>query len=287
MTRTLTQAGIAIVIVFLLAPVFAFAAYNDVTLTSDTVLSVNSITINVEGSDSVLESIEVGATSFTVTFAAGSSIAVTAPDRNVIGVDSSAGQTTNVCNDSESTLAYTATEAGTVVFTPQSTLCASPASSGGSSGGGGGGGGGSSTAVVPQPASTTAVTTQAAPTSTSSEFATLANQLRELIKTLKSLGGTPPPGLEAMLNTIAPVSTSVFTRDLEVGMTGDDVKALQQWLNTHGYQVAATGPGSPGNETTRFGAATRAALISFQKAKGISPAVGYFGPKTRSIIQSM
>jgi len=68
-------------------------------------------------------------------------------------------------------------------------------------------------------------------------------------------------------------------------MTGADVKALQQWLNANGYRVAESGYGSPGNETTKFGGATKAALIKFQKANGITPAVGYFGPKTRAAVK--
>jgi hypothetical protein len=84
----------------------------------------------------------------------------------------------------------------------------------------------------------------------------------------------------------ASVSCS-FTRDLTVGSTGADVKCLQQWLNSVGFQVAASGAGSPGNETTTFGPATRAALAKMQAAKGISPAAGYFGPKTRSFIVAM
>jgi len=50
--------------------------------------------------------------------------------------------------------------------------------------------------------------------------------------------------------------------------------------------VSESGPGSVGNETTRFGAATRGALARFQAANGISPAVGYFGAITRSYINS-
>ena len=65
-------------------------------------------------------------------------------------------------------------------------------------------------------------------------------------------------------------------------MSGADVKALQVYLNTHGYVIASSGAGSPGNETTKFGGATKAALIKFQKANGITPAAGYFGPKTRA-----
>ena len=68
-------------------------------------------------------------------------------------------------------------------------------------------------------------------------------------------------------------------------MIGPDVKALQQFLNSHGFPVAFTGPGSAGQETTTFGSATKAALIKFQKANGL-PATGWFGPMTRRIINA-
>ncbi|HUX35926.1 MAG TPA: sortase [Candidatus Paceibacterota bacterium] len=75
-----------------------------------------------------------------------------------------------------------------------------------------------------------------------------------------------------------------FVRDLTLGSKGDDVKALQQFLNSNGARVSASGFGSPGNETAYFGVATRAALAKWQADKGIFPPVGYFGPKTRSFI---
>ncbi len=81
--------------------------------------------------------------------------------------------------------------------------------------------------------------------------------------------------------------TSAFTRDLTLGSVGEDVQRLQVYLNNHGFTLAATGLGSPQNETTTFGALTRDALSKFQIAKGITPAVGYFGPLTRSSILDM
>ncbi|MFA6476572.1 MAG: Ig-like domain-containing protein [Candidatus Paceibacterota bacterium] len=75
-----------------------------------------------------------------------------------------------------------------------------------------------------------------------------------------------------------------FTRNLKTGSTGSDVKLLQQFLNTHGFIVAKSGPGSVGQETTMFGALTRLALIKFQKANKITPAIGYFGPVTRGVV---
>ena len=104
------------------------------------------------------------------------------------------------------------------------------------------------------------------------QIAALLAQINALTAQLNSQGGSG-----------SSVSCS-FTRDLTVGSTGADVKCLQQWLNAMGYQVSASGAGSPGNETMTFGPATRAALAKYQAAKGISPAAGYFGPKTRAMV---
>ena len=114
----------------------------------------------------------------------------------------------------------------------------------------------------------------------------LVNQLRSLIQTLKSLGGTVSPSLEATLDALAGVQpqTPSFARNLQVGSTGDDVLALQVYLNARGFTIAQSGAGSPGNETMRFGGLTRAALAKFQAANGITPSVGFFGPKTRAYV---
>src|SRR6202034_248555 len=77
---------------------------------------------------------------------------------------------------------------------------------------------------------------------------------------------------------------SQFTANLQIGSTGPEVKLLQEDLNSKGFTVASTGPGSPGNETDMFGSLTKAALAKFQKANGISPAAGYFGPITRAYV---
>jgi len=91
-------------------------------------------------------------------------------------------------------------------------------------------------------------------------------------------------GIDTEIPSGAQIKLFVFTRDLSIGMVGPDVKELQKFLNTNGFIVAETGAGSPGEETSKFGAATRAALIKFQKANKISPAVGYFGSLTRNVV---
>lgn len=84
----------------------------------------------------------------------------------------------------------------------------------------------------------------------------------------------------------SPAGKYSFVRDLKITMYGQDVIELQKFLNTHGYVLAVTGPGSVGNETNYFGALTQNALIKFQRANGITPAIGYFGPITRAFVSS-
>ncbi len=84
-----------------------------------------------------------------------------------------------------------------------------------------------------------------------------------------------------------PSSTLTFTRDLKLGSTGEDVRALQIYLNTHGFPLATTGAGSTGKETTTFGPLLKSALIKFQIANKITPAEGYFGPKTKTVVEGV
>ena len=65
------------------------------------------------------------------------------------------------------------------------------------------------------------------------------------------------------------VAACTFSKDLTLGSTGDDVKCLQKYLNAAGHQVAASGVGSSGNETTYFGSLTRAAVAKWQAANGV------------------
>ena len=125
----------------------AFAAYDDVSLTTDTVLSVNGITLNVSGSSAVIESIAVGGTTFTVTLQANanSTFQVTAPSFNVLATNQPLGISTHVCNATQSKLGYTASSSEVIAtITPSATLCTNAAAdtSGGTGTSRGGGGGG-------------------------------------------------------------------------------------------------------------------------------------------------
>lgn len=96
--------------------------------------------------------------------------------------------------------------------------------------------------------------------------------------------------LQSQLNSSTTTTTSsssvpaslLTSGNLTVGSKGAAVKDLQKFLNSNGYPVAASGAGSPGNETETFGSLTKAALAKWQAAVGISPASGYFGPITRA-----
>jgi peptidoglycan hydrolase-like protein with peptidoglycan-binding domain len=76
-------------------------------------------------------------------------------------------------------------------------------------------------------------------------------------------------------------SNIIFTKDLEINNIDDDIKNLQKFLNSRGYNITRMG-----EETNYFGAKTRKALIKFQKANSISP-TGYFGPLTRDLVNKM
>lgn len=86
----------------------------------------------------------------------------------------------------------------------------------------------------------------------------------------------------------APVKTSryIFNSNLSFRKSHKDVKELQKFLNKKGFVISKSGAGSPGHETTFFGQATRAALIKYQKANKISPAVGFFGQISRQSLNS-
>lgn len=72
-----------------------------------------------------------------------------------------------------------------------------------------------------------------------------------------------------------------YNRNLDLGMSGADVKELQKFLNSHGFTVATEGSGSPGNETEDFGILTKQALARYQADQEIVPANGVFSDWTR------
>jgi hypothetical protein len=96
-----------------------------------------------------------------------------------------------------------------------------------------------------------------------------------------------PPNTTEPIDLPGDIPHYTFARDLTLGSTGEDVRELQKYLNTHGFPLAFAGAGSLGNETNYFGPLTQAALAKFQAANHISPSVGFFGSITRIFISQM
>lgn len=85
-----------------------------------------------------------------------------------------------------------------------------------------------------------------------------------------------------------------LTANMRFGMRHAEVLKLQRLLNAAGFTVAASGGGSPGNETVYFGALTREAVRRFQCAKGIvcegseaTTGYGRVGPLTRIALSAI
>ena len=86
---------------------------------------------------------------------------------------------------------------------------------------------------------------------------------------------------------------AAILRDLQRGARGAEVRELQQILNRDPEtQIAASGPGSPGNETEYFGVLTKNAVKRFQQKYareiltplGLSMPTGFVGAKTRAAL---
>ena len=234
-------------------PTAVFAA-NDVTLTTDAVISVGGYTINISGSSAVVDSIVVDESNFSVTLSSGSSITISSPTRNQLSSDVTSDITASTCDDSASSLTLSYSGAGTVtnVITPSATICATAAAS---SGGG--------TAipinvnqpiVLPINTSTTSVPTQPEETNFNQDQ-------------------TPV--------TATPINPGfIFKRFLTIGSTGEDVRQLQIILKNLGYFTYPT-------ITGYFGSITRTAVVAFQKARGLKPYPGTVGPLTRSALSAI
>jgi hypothetical protein len=146
------------------------------------------------------------------------------------------------------------------------------------SSGGGGGGGGYYAPILPTSMNGGGVVLGASTTN----FVALAQELQNLDQQLVTL--------EFKVNACS----FTFNKNLSKGMTSSDVKNLQIVLNysTPLTQVAQTGAGSPNDESTYFGNATKNAVIVFQSIfsdqilapLGLTSGTGYVGSATRAVL---
>lgn len=107
----------------------------------------------------------------------------------------------------------------------------------------------------------------------------LQAQVQALLAQIAALGGGS--------TTTSASGCYAFTMTHQQGDTGGEVMQIQKFLNSHGAMVAASGAGSPGNESMYFGAMTKAAVAKWQAANGVTPAAGYWGPVTRAKVASV
>jgi peptidoglycan hydrolase-like protein with peptidoglycan-binding domain len=70
-----------------------------------------------------------------------------------------------------------------------------------------------------------------------------------------------------------------FSNDLDVGSRGEDVLKLQKFLTENGMMLL-------GEVSGYFDSQTKIALSNYQFKNKITPASGYFGPKTRKFINA-
>lgn len=106
------------------------------------------------------------------------------------------------------------------------------------------------------------------------------------------------PGLYSSPASSSPASSCTsytFTRTLQMGSEGEDVRNLQRLLNCLGFAVSDEGPGSPGEETLVFSTKTDAAVRAFQAQyaaevlvpAGLASPSGIFGSYTQQAMTAV
>jgi hypothetical protein len=92
----------------------------------------------------------------------------------------------------------------------------------------------------------------------------------------------------------SPEASTQITSYLVIGIINSQVLTLQKILNNNGYELTSSGLGSRGNETTKFGALTRAAVRKFQCERQIVcegdesySGYGRVGPRTLAALNGL
>ncbi|HUC31679.1 MAG TPA: peptidoglycan-binding domain-containing protein [Candidatus Paceibacterota bacterium] len=234
-------------------------------------LSSPSTTLTI-ATGSVADALSVNATSVLVMMSSstGGTFTLVSPSYDLSVATSSGGGTATVsCTNGIESAALSQTTGSTVyTLTPTTTNCSSasaPIITNVTSG---------LFVDVPDGATTTVSTGTA---SLEAEIASLEAELQALIAEQNGASAT---------NTRVIFTVFHFTRDLERGDRGVDVKALQELLIKEHIGPAAKALGEYG-PTDYFGDYTFDALKEFQKHAGIVPDSGYFGPLTRAYVATL
>ncbi len=296
-----------------LLPFSAHAA--GLTYSADTAISLTgtspAVTLTI-ASGSGADTVTVNTTDVTVSIPSGTQFTISSPYYALVvnGATSNAVISNACASDKTNTVTVSSSNTSTqnLTITIASYQCGGQSSNVGSGAGGGGGGGGGGGSIITTPPVATTTTTTATATSTpstgtgttngtgsgNSDITALLNQLISLIKLADAQGLTISPELKAIAGIGATGMSGggagaggryFFQHNLQYGMHGDEVRELQLFLIGKDLGAAAKALhayGANGN----FGNLTKAALVEYQKAKKISPAVGYFGPTTRSMVNS-
>lgn len=221
----------AIGISMILMPSGAFAAFNDAVFTTDAIISVNGINLNISGSSAAVGSLTISTSTFSFNLLPGSSLQVTSPTRRALTSDAPANNAiTNTCTATESVIGFSSiSDTLTVTVTPSATACISESSV--TYGG--------SYFLAPSPSSDFLATT-----------------------TLRSSNSPILTNAASGLNS---KDISPYNRSLSIGANGADVVSLQTFLESKGLLRLK------GLKKGHFGPLTKKALMKYQKNVGLTP----------------
>jgi hypothetical protein len=248
-----------------------------ITLTIQAGSAADGLTVNAAG------------VAITLSSSTGGTFALTSPEALSSSTIGSGGTLSQACSSGVETDTITqTTNAETYTLTPTGSACSQALSGGGNSGGGSSGGGSvgvaSSYGTLLFPVSMSSHRPlRASSTTPAVSFSawSLETELNALLAQLAELQA------QAGQSSSATTSVSyVFTRNLGRWDTGSDVNVLQLFLISANSGPAAAKLKAHG-ATKTFGFLTYRALIEFQKGVGITPAAGYFGPKTRTYVNAI
>lgn len=256
-----------LVVLVLLLPMVASAAFNEVRLTTGTTLrlTVGGTTIDLTVTNGTVESVTVYASTLAVTLAGGSSVDLASADRYNFSYTKSNAIVGSTCTSSSSSLGISLAAGQTtetVSVNPSTTTCQAS-----TSGGGGGSTTTTTTATTPAPTTTTTTTSAAAP-SAAAPAPTTTTTAKPAAPAV-----TAPVVSAPVVQPTRVVVVPPLTSEINPGARSDEVMKLQELL----ARDSTIYP--DGIVSGYYGPKTTAAVRKFQAKYGL-PAVGRVGPAT-------